>query len=435
MKICIVGAGYVGLVSAAVLAHWGHEIVCVDKDEAKINALLGGELPLYEEGLQELVEQNMKKERLVFTTDFTQALVNREVVILAVGTPSSEDGHPNLSYLWSALRTLKLQIKQDVTLIIKSTVPVGTCALISQFLNKDSNYDVEVISAPEFLRQGSAVYDFQYPDRLVIGYKTEKARVLIENLFQPLNCTKVFTDWDSSEMIKYASNAFLAMKISYINTIANLCDAVGGNIKDVAYSVGLDRRIGSAFLNSGVGFGGSCLPKDTRALVALGEANGVNVSILRDVLVVNYEQRLRIVNQLKESLGDLRGKNIAILGLAFKANTDDVREAPSITIISIINKLGGQVRVYDPIVNMENLQRNLSFYPATDHYETFDGADAAIILTDWEEFRSLDLERIRQLMNTPLIIDGRGIFEEKKLENQGFLIPQKISPEQDLISA
>ncbi len=420
MRICVVGAGYVGLVSAAVLAEWGHDVTCVDNDEEKIAQLQSGVLPVYEDGLLEMAARNRSEGRLHFRVDLAQALTQRELVMIAVGTPAGKNGNPDLSAVWNVVKSLKECSTGQITLVIKSTVPVGTCEAVAEFLYHDEER-FDVVSAPEFLRQGTAIRDYLAPDRMVFGCQTSRAKQVMQDLFRSLECPVIFTDWHSSEMIKYAANAFLALKISYINLIANLSEKVGGNVQDVAQGVGLDRRIGPAFLKPGVGFGGSCLPKDTRALVALGEENGVNVWLLRDVLQINFEQRVHIVKKLEEVLGGLEGKKIAVLGLSFKPNTGDVREAPALTIISRILERGGKAAAYDPVVDMEALSREIPFIPALDPYDAVSGAHAVVFLTEWGEFAKLDLRRIRGLLKFPLLIDGRHIFDPQALKALGFV--------------
>lgn len=428
MKICVVGAGYVGLVSATIFADWGHDVICVDNDLQKVDQIQAGNLPVYEPGLPERVDRNTQANRLRFSTDLANSIADRELVMIAVGTPAGDDGHPNLTALWNVVKSLKGFARKDLAVAVKSTVPVGTCAAISQFMNHQSAAHFDVISTPEFLRQGTAIADFLSPDRMIVGCQSDNAKQLMKILFEPLECPVVYTDWQSSEMIKYAANTFLALKISYINTIANLCEAVGANIHQVALGVGLDHRIGPSFLKPGVGFGGSCLPKDTQAIVALGESHDVNVSLFQEVLQVNHEQRMRIVRKLLEQLGDLTGKKIAVLGLSFKPNTNDVREAPSLTVIPRIAQLGGTVVAYDPVVEMETLSQRYPFAPATNVYEALAGADAGVVLTEWEEFYGLDLERVRSSMKYPLLIDGRNLFAPHFMQELGFIyIPVGIS--------
>ncbi|MFC4768287.1 UDP-glucose dehydrogenase family protein [Effusibacillus consociatus] len=420
MRICIVGAGYVGLVSAAVFADWGHHVVCIENDLQKVTRIQEGDLPVFEPGLPNLVKRNVQEGRLLFTADFTHGIQEQDLIMIAVGTPPGDNGHPNLTALWNVVKALKEYARSSMMVAIKSTVPIGTCDAVSRYLNADTEFRFDVVSTPEFLRQGTAIADFLSPDRMVIGCRTDSAKQILKKLFEPLECPVVFTDWQSAEMIKYAANVFLATKISYINTIANLCEEVGANIHQVALGIGLDHRIGPAFLKPGVGFGGSCLPKDTQAIVALGEANGVDVSLFREVLRLNHEQHMRVVKKLEKCLGGLEGKKIAVLGLAFKANTNDVREAPSLAIISRIVELGGQVIAYDPAADMEALRRLLDFIPAADPYEAVTGADAAVVLTEWEEFYGMDLQRVGDLMNNRLIIDGRNLFAPQVMSQYGF---------------
>lgn len=427
MKISVIGAGYVGLVSSAIFADWGHDVICLDNDTRKIARILAGDLPVYEPGLPEMVERNRLEERLCFTADLQKAVTGRDLLLIAVGTPQGQNGQPNLSALWNVVTSLKRHVDAPVTLVIKSTVPVGTCEAVWKYLNEKASVNdtaeqdlFDLVFVPEFLRQGTAIADFLSPDRTVVGCRTDHAKAIVEDLLGRLDGPMLFTDWQSAEMIKYAANAFLAMKISYINTIANLCEEVGADIHQVGLGIGMDQRIGSAFLKPGVGFGGSCLPKDTQALIALGETHGVNVSLFQEVLNVNEEQRKRIVAKLMEALGGIRGKRIAILGLAFKANTNDVRETPALPIIDRIVKLGGEVTVYDPVVEMEELSKQYSFEPAGDLYSAVRSTDAVVILTDWEEFYGMDLQRVRKMVRTPLIVDGRNLFAPKIVKQHGF---------------
>ncbi|MHB1653350.1 MAG: UDP-glucose dehydrogenase family protein [Desulfitobacteriaceae bacterium] len=429
MRICVVGAGYVGLVSAAVFADWGHDVVCVDIDREKVERLQEGDLPIHENGLAELVDRNVWDGRLCFTSEFFLGLFNLELVVIAVGTPLGPDKYPDLNALWNVVNLLKQYTRGRLTVVVKSTVPPGTCAAINRYLNEDSDERFDIIYNPEFLRQGTAINDFQAPDRMVIGSQSNSAKILMAQLYESINCPFLITDWLSAEMIKHAANAFLAIKISFINMISNVCEEVGADVQQVARGIGLDQRIGPAFLKPGVGFGGSCLTKDTQALVALGEDHGVNVWLLRDALQINHEQRLRVVKELSEQLGGLEGKVIAILGLAYKANTNDVREAPSLEIISRIVQLGGEVVAYDPVVDMDALQNRISFRPAASPYEAVDGADAVVVLTEWEEFYGLDLQRIRTLLKNPVFVDGRNMFGPKVLEKHGFLIEGGLSGE------
>lgn len=419
MKICVIGAGYVGIVSAAIFAEWGHNVVCVDKNKDKILQINKGHLPIHEPGLKKLVEQNRHAGRLYFSSDIRDRLSDREIVVIAVGTPPGDDGRPDLSALWEAVESIRALPAGKLIVAVKSTVPVGTCAEISCFLNDIGNDQFEVVAAPEFLRQGSAIHDFLLPDRMIIGCHSEPAKQAMQELYKPLQCPFVFTDWNSAEMIKYAANAFLAMKISYINTIANLCEEIGGDIDQVAFGIGLDRRIGAAFLQPGVGFGGSCLPKDTQAIVALGEDRGVNMALFQEVLHINELQRMRIIDKLEQHLGSLSGKRVAVLGLAFKANTNDVRESPALMIIREITERGGKVAAFDPVVDMQALSGHLSFRPTGNPYEALQGADAAVIVTDWDEFRHLDPVKMRSVMHNPLLIDGRNLFDTAMMKELG----------------
>ncbi|AEH45078.1 nucleotide sugar dehydrogenase [Thermodesulfatator indicus DSM 15286] len=427
MHIAVIGTGYVGLVSGAGMADFGMNVVCVDIDEEKITKLKAGEIPFYEPGLKELVAKNVKAGRLSFTTDLAEAVKRTLVIFICVGTPPAPDGSADLSAVKSVALSLAETIDEYKVIVTKSTVPVGTNRWIKQLIdeNKKNDVKVDVISNPEFLREGCAIEDFMRPDRVVIGGESDHAIAIIKDIYRPLYLAEtpfVITDLETAEMIKYASNAFLATKISFINEVATLCDKVGADVITVAKAMGLDPRIGPRFLNPGPGFGGSCFPKDVRALAYLGKQNNHPMHILEAVLTVNERQREVTVQKVKQICGDLPGKTIAVLGLAFKPNTSDVRESPALDIVERLIAEGAKVQAYDPIAEEEfkKAKPELPVKYATDPYEAADGAHCLLILTEWNEFRYLDLEKIKNLMAEPAIVDARNIYEPARMQKLGF---------------
>lgn len=424
-KIAMVGVGYVGLVSGAGLADFGNEVTCVDIDKEKISGLKKNVLPIYEPGLLEIVKNNVEKGRLVFTTDLPEAIKNSEVIFIAVPTPSGKDGAVDLSYVFSVVDSIAKNINGFKVIVTKSTVEVGTGDKIKEhMLSNGIEEDLfEVVSNPEFLREGSAVTDFMHPDRVVIGYSSEKALEIMKDIYRPLYLIEtpiVATDIRTAEMIKYASNAFLATKISYINEIANICELVGADVQVVAKAMGLDGRISPKFLHAGPGFGGSCFPKDTRALTKIAEKAGTRAIIVESVIEVNKKQRMRIVEKLLKFIPDLKGKVIGILGLSFKPNTDDVRESPAIDVIREIISREGFIKAYDPEA-MEEMRKHfpeITYVPSS--VDALKGADAMIILTEWNEFRNMNLSKIKSIMRRPIMIDARNIYEPEKVIKAGF---------------
>jgi len=425
-KIAMIGVGYVGLVSGTGLADFGNEVICADIDDEKIEKLKNGILPIYEPGLLELVKNNVEKGRLKFTTDVADAINKCQVIFIAVPTPSKDDGDVDLSYVFNVVETIANVIKDFKVIVTKSTVPVGTGEkIINMLLEKGVKRELyEIVSNPEFLREGSAVGDFMRPDRVVIGTESEKALEIMRDIYRPLYLIEtpiVATDIKTAEMIKYASNAFLATKISFINEIADICENVGADVQVVAKAMGLDGRISQKFLHAGPGFGGSCFPKDTLALTKIAERAGTRARIVEAVIEVNRLQRRRIFEKLLKFVPKLRGKTIGILGLSFKPNTDDIRESPAIDIIREIISRGGRVKAYDPkaMDEMRKLFPQVTYVSSS--YDALKDADAMIILTEWNEFRNMNLKFIKSVMKKPIMIDARNIYDPATVLKEGFL--------------
>ena len=426
MRIAMIGSGYVGLVSGACFSDFGHHVTCVDVDEKKIAALRDGVMPIYEPGLKELVERNIREDRLSFSTDLDRAVANAEAVFIAVGTPSRHgDGHADLTYVYAATAKIALAAKGPLVVITKSTVPVGTGDEVERICReKRPDLAIDVVSNPEFLREGAAITDFKRPDRIVVGCESDRARTVMAAIYRPLYLNQspiVYVSRRTSELIKYASNAFLAVKITFINEMADLCEKTGANVQDVARGMGLDGRIGSKFLHAGPGYGGSCFPKDTLALVKTGQDFEAPMRITETVVAIN-DQRKRAMGRkiIVACGGSVRGKTIAILGLAFKPNTDDMREAPALSVVAALQDAGATVRGYDP-ESMEQarpLLPNMEF--AGNAYECVEGADAVAILTEWDEFRALDLGRLKKLLKSPTIVDLRNIYPPSEMTDLGF---------------
>ena len=425
-KIAMLGVGYVGLVSGTGLADFGNEVICYDIDTTKIEKLNNGEMPIYEPGLIDLVRKNVVKGRLKFTDDLALAIRESEVIFLAVPTPSGGNGEVDLSYIFNAVDQIAKVIDSFKVIVTKSTVEVGTNDQIRERLlsHKIAPEMFEVVSNPEFLREGSAVSDFMRPDRIVIGTSSPKALEIMKEIYRPLYLIEtpiVATDIHTAEMIKYASNAFLATKISFINEIANLCELVGADVQQVAKAMGLDGRIGKKFLHAGPGYGGSCFPKDTLALTKIAEKAGMRSTIVEAVIEANNRQKLRVVEKLLKVLPNLSDKTIGILGLAFKPNTNDVRETPALTVIEEILKRGGQIKAYDP----EAMKEMRKYYPQITYVASTEdaakGADALIIMTEWNEFRNLDLNYLKSVMKNPIMIDSRNIYDPESVIEKGFM--------------
>jgi UDPglucose 6-dehydrogenase len=426
MRVVMIGTGYVGLVSGACLADFGHHVVCVDKDPAKIAELQSGKIPIYEPGLEEIVRSNERQARLSYTTDLCDPVAQADVVMIAVGTPSrSRDGHADLSYVYAAAREIAVALRRFIVIVTKSTVGVGTGDEIDAII-REMRPDAEfsVASNPEFLREGAAVRDFKLPDRIVIGTEDERAREVLTELYRPLylNAAPIFyTRRRTAELIKYAANAFLATKITFINEIADLCEKIGADVQDVARGIGLDNRIGTKFLHAGPGYGGSCFPKDTTALIKTGHDYEAPQRIVEAVVAINDQRKRAMGRRVATALGgNLRGKTVAVLGLTFKANTDDMRDAPSIAVITALQDMGAKVRAYDP-AGMENAKTLLSGVTyANDAYDCADGAEALVIVTEWEQFRGLDLTTLRKSMKHPILLDLRRVFRAEDAAKHGF---------------
>lgn len=422
-KICVVGTGYVGLVTGTCFADLGNTVTCLDVDENRISKLLKGIMPIYEPGLQQLVEQNVKAERLIFTTDYKKAVSDVEIVFIAVGTPSGVDGEADLQYVRQAAEAIADLVDKKVIVVNKSTVPVGTGDWVAEVIQKRRNgrpLDLNVVSNPEFLREGSAINDFMQSDRVVLGSEDRSAAEKVAELYSPLRCPILITDLRTAEMIKYASNAFLATRISFINEIANVCEELGADVKVVAQGMGLDKRIGSAFLDAGLGWGGSCFPKDVKALAHMAVLHGTHPQLLQAVMEINRNQRRRLVYKLRKALGNLNDKTIGILGISFKPNTDDIREAPALEVIHLLQNEGAHIKAYDPQA-MENAGQILNKVKLCENpYQVAEGAEALILVTEWNEFKQIDFTRIKDLMKTPIIVDGRNLWDRDGLKKMGF---------------
>ncbi|MGQ9681864.1 MAG: UDP-glucose dehydrogenase family protein [Anaerolineae bacterium] len=422
-SICVIGAGYVGLVTGTCFADLGNRVICLDIDESKIERLKNGVLPIYEPGLEELVRRNSAGGRLSFTTSYQEALAEAEFVFIAVDTPSGTEGEADLRSVRAAARSIAACLDHPMVIVNKSTVPIGTGDWVADIINRhrQNGVDFWVVSNPEFLREGSAVHDFLNPDRVVLGSENREAAEKVAQLYLPLRAPIIVTDLRTAEMIKYASNAFLASRISFINEIASICERLGADVKEVVAGMGYDKRIGSSFLDAGLGFGGSCFPKDVRALAHMAAIHGCHPQLLRAVLEINADQRRLVVQKLRDILGKLDEQVIGILGLAFKPNTDDMREAPSVELVHLLQHEGARVRAYDPVA-MDNARRVLPDVTyCADAYQVAEGADALLIATEWNEFKQLDLVRIRQAMRRPVLVDGRNIYEPERLQALGFI--------------
>jgi UDPglucose 6-dehydrogenase len=426
MHVAMIGTGYVGLVSAACIADFGHSVICVDKDAAKIAALSRGEIPIYEPGLQDLVRANVRERRLTFTTDLAEPVRAADAVFIAVGTPSRRgDGHADLSYVYDAAREIAAAVEGFTVVVTKSTVPVGTGDEVERIIGETRpGADAVVVSNPEFLREGAAIHDFKHPDRIIVGTDDERARKLVAEIYRPLSLNQapiLYTARRTAELIKYAANAFLATKITFINEIADLCEKVGADVQEVARGIGLDNRIGSKFLHAGPGFGGSCFPKDVRALIKTAQDHEVPLRILEAVASVNDTRKRAMARKVSAMFaGALRGRTVAVLGLSFKPNTDDMREAPAIALITALQDMGARVRAFDPasMDQAKTVLKGVTYGGSA--YECADGADALVIATEWEQFRALDLERLKDLMACPVVIDLRNIYRPEEMSRYGF---------------
>ena len=424
MRIAMIGTGYVGLVSGACFADFGHRVCCVDKDAAKIDGLNAGKMPIWEPGLEALVKSNAERGRLTFTTDVPSAVEDAEAVFIAVGTPARRgDGHADLTFVFEAVRELAKVMKPGTVVVTKSTVPVGTGDRIEAILREEGVADAPVASNPEFLREGAAIADFKHPDRIVVGANDERVREVLREIYRPLFLNRapiLFTGRRTAELTKYAANAFLAVKISFINEIANLCEAVDADVQDVARGIGLDNRIGAKFLHAGPGYGGSCFPKDTLALLRTADEAGVDQRIVRTTVAVNEERKVEMAERVVRVLGgDVSGKRIAVLGLAFKPNTDDMRDAPAIPIIKTLVDRGAEVSAYDPVAREQAEQTLGGIEFAEDAYAAASGADAVVIVTEWDEFRALDLDKIAASLKGKVLVDLRNVYDREEAEGAG----------------
>lgn len=425
-KITVIGTGYVGLVTGTCLADFGLEVSCIDIDEKKIKKLRNGIIPIYEPGLDVLVRKNSEQGRLKFSTDIKSGVEDSEVIFIAVGTPPQEDGSADLQHVEAVAGDIGRYMNGYKVIVNKSTVPVGTGQRVKHIIQEMSEHPFDVVSNPEFLREGAAVKDFMHPDRVVIGSESEKGTTIMKDVYRVLYLNEVpfvITNIETAELIKYASNAFLAMKISFINEMANLCEKVGANVTDLAVGMGKDGRIGAKFLHPGPGFGGSCFPKDTLALTKIGKIHNSPITLVEQTVQVNARQKLKMVDKIREGMGDVAGKTIAVLGLAFKPETDDMRDAPAITIITELDKMGARIRAYDPKA-MEEAQwrlahvNNIEF--CKNEYDAATDADALVIVTEWNQFRNLDLVRMKNLLRKPCFFDLRNIYKPYMVMNLGF---------------
>ncbi len=425
MRIAMIGTGYVGLVSGACLSEFGHQVVCVDKDAGKVASLRAGGIPIFEPGLDEVVAANVKAGRLSFETDIAAAVKGAGAVFIAVGTPSRRgDGHADLSYVFAAAEEIATALTDYAVVVTKSTVPVGTSRKVEEIIRKARGdaLEFDMASNPEFLREGSAIEDFRRPDRVVVGCDSERAREMMREVYRPLYISEtpiVFTSRETSELIKYAANAFLATKITFINEMASLCEKVGGDVQDVARGIGLDGRIGGKFLHAGPGFGGSCFPKDTLALVRTAREMGAPSHIVEAVVAVNDARKVEMAKKIETAFGGVKGKTVAVLGLTFKPNTDDMRDAPSLVIVPHLQAAGATIRAYDPEGHKE-AAKHLTLDFQSSAYDALDGADGVVILTEWNEFRALDLNKVKSLLKKPLMVDLRNIYRPAQMAKAGF---------------
>lgn len=426
MKIAMIGSGYVGLVSGVCFADFGHKVTCIDVDHDKIARLQAGVMPIYEPGLQELVAKNVREKRLSFTTSLKEGMEKADAVFIAVGTPSRRgDGHADLTYVYQAAEEIAREIKDYVVVVTKSTVPVGTGDAVEEIIRKNRpDAQFAVVSNPEFLREGAAINDFKRPDRIVIGTTDLQARDVMSEVYRPLYLNQspiMFTDRRTSELIKYAANAFLAMKITFINEMADLCEAVGGNVQDVARGIGLDNRIGSKFLHAGPGYGGSCFPKDTKALARTAQEADAPVRLIETTIAVNDQRKKAMAQRIiKACGGSVKNKTIAILGLTFKPNTDDMRDAPALDIIPALQQAGANIRAHDP-EGMEHAKTMLDHVQfCDDAYQAAQEADAISIVTEWDAYRALDLAHLKEVMKTPILVDLRNIYRSSEMARHGF---------------
>ncbi len=422
-KICVIGTGYVGLVTGTCFADMGHQVTCVDINEKRIANLKQGIMPIYEPGLKQIVDQNVDSGRLFFTTDYKEGLINAEFAFIAVGTPSSSDGEADLQYVRTAVDSIAERLDHPIIIVNKSTVPVGTGDWVAEIITDHNGKDTppfNVVSNPEFLREGSAISDFMEPDRVVLGSTDRQSAEKVAELYETLRAPIMITDLRTAEMIKYASNAYLATRISFINEIANICESLGANVKEVARGMGLDKRIGPAFLDAGLGWGGSCFPKDVKALAHMAATHGAHPQLLQASIDINQNQRVRAVKKLELALGSLKGKKIGILGLSFKPNTDDTRDAPALDIIRMLLDSGASVQGYDPQAMAPSKEEIPQLILCQNPYDTAKNAHALVLATEWNEFKSLNFDKIKTSMQGSVILDGRNIWDGNDLQEMGF---------------
>ena len=422
-KICVIGTGYVGLVTGTCFADLGNEVICLDLDNERIEKLNNNIMPFYEPGLEQLVNQNKKANRLFFTTEYKAALEDVDFAFIAVGTPSGVDGEADLQYVRAAAEAIADNVTSPIIVVNKSTVPVGTGDWVADIIRKKRNggeLEFSVVSNPEFLREGSAINDFMNPDRVVLGSTNKEAAENVANLYAPLRCPSLITDLRTAEMIKYASNAFLATRISFINEIANMCDELNADVKEVALGMGHDKRIGHAFLDAGLGWGGSCFPKDVKALAHMAVIHGTHPQLLQAVMEINRNQRRRVLVKLRKALGSLDEKIIGVLGLSFKPNTDDIRDAPALEVIHLLQNEGAIIKAYDPQAMENASNENLRIQLCENPYQVAENADALVLTTEWNEFKQIDFKKIFSLMNQPIIMDGRNLWDAEALRAIGF---------------
>ncbi len=422
-KVCVIGCGYVGLVTGTCLAELGNRVICVDNDEDRISLLKKGKIPIYEPNLKELVKKNVNLKKLSFSNSIKEGVEKSEIIFIAVGTPPREDGSADLSSVEKVAQEIARHMREHKVIVEKSTVPIETGEWVETTIrrNNNSGCEFDVVSNPEFLREGSAINDFLHPDRIVIGVKSKKAEKIMSELYAPIKAQILVTDIKSAELIKHASNSFLATKISFINAVANFCELVGADIKKVAEGLGLDKRIGKNFLNAGCGFGGFCLPKDLEAFYWISNKFGYNFELLQVVKKINEDQKKSIIKKVEEAIWIIREKTIGVLGLSFKPNTDDIRFSPAIDIIKMLQEQGAKIKVYDPqaMEKTKEVLKEVKFCP--NPYEVAKNSECLVILTEWDEFKKLDFKRLRKLMKHPIIIDGRNIYEPEEMRNLGFI--------------
>ncbi|RJP56296.1 MAG: UDP-glucose/GDP-mannose dehydrogenase family protein [Candidatus Auribacter fodinae] len=423
MNLCIIGTGYVGLVTGVCLAELGHSVICIDNNEEKYNKLIAGVVPIYEPGLEELMRKNVAEKRLSFSMNIQEGVEQSQVIFICVNTPPKDDGQADLTYVEKVAREVATHMTSHKVIVDKSTVPVKTGEKVAETIKRYNKHkiDFDIVSNPEFLREGSAVEDTFKTDRIVIGVDNKRAEKIMREVYAPINAPVIVTDIKSAELIKHASNSFLAMKISFINALANICERSGANVEEVALGMGLDRRIGRSFLNAGIGYGGSCFPKDVAAFIKISDELGYGFNLLKEVEAINAEQVQLFIKKIEETLWVVKDKKIGVLGLAFKPNTDDMRNAPSIKIIEALLKESAHVTAYDPqaIENTKHIFPDIEY--CNDPYAVAQDAEALIIVTEWDEFKTLDLEKVRKIMVHPIIIDGRNIFNPSDMEKHGFI--------------